>query len=83
MILTTLKKKIKINKNINFKYIHNQSYIILQKELDDKNTIIKELNEYIKKLEYDNNILKTQNETNDYQKIINTAYVTYKSYITK
>jgi hypothetical protein len=47
---------------------------MLQKELNDKDKIIKELKKDIKKLECENNKLKTKNETNNYQKSIDLLY---------
>lgn len=75
MIYSILKQRSICSKNIKFsRFINNHSYNMLQKELDKKDNIIKELKKYIKELESDNNKLKTKIETNKYQKIIYLLY---------
>lgn len=74
MIYSVLKKNINYKNIIKKQLIHNHSYTMLQKELDDKDKIIKELKKDIKKLEYENNKLKTKNQTNEYQKSIDLLY---------
>ncbi len=74
MIYSVLRKNINYKNIIKKQFIHNHSYTMLQKELNDKDKIIKELKKDIKKLECENNKLKTKNETNNYQKSIDLLY---------
>lgn len=77
MLKYTVKKSFKVIKPINYKTIHNQSYIVLSKELDDKVKLIKELKDYIKKLECQNYSLTQTIKKNDYQNMINNTYKNY------
>ncbi len=56
--------------SIKNKTIHNHSYIVLQKELDEKINIIKELNKKNKELKNENNSLKYTIETIKHQNMV-------------
>jgi polyhydroxyalkanoate synthesis regulator phasin len=59
-----------IIKNTNIKCIHNHSYLVLKKELSEKEEQIKKLKEHIKDLEYQNNRLSNIIDRLNYQKSI-------------
>ena len=54
-------------KIINIKYIHNQSYIILQQELQQKNVKINKLNDKINLLDFENNKLNDKIKKLDFE----------------
>ena len=64
-----------INKNLQKQHIHNQSYIILKKELSEKDNQIKKLKDYIKDLEYKNNSLSSTINKLEYQKSIDSLSI--------
>jgi hypothetical protein len=74
-----------LRKNINYKgfikplqkqYIHNHSYNILRKELNEKDIVIKKLKDYIKKLECENNSLNATIDKLKYQNSLDLLYNT-------
>lgn len=74
MIYSILRKNINCKIIITKQFIHNHSYIGLQKELDKKNITIKKLKDYIKKLEYENNRLYSKIKRDEYQNSINLTF---------
>ena len=55
----------------------NYSYNILQKELEKKVNVIKELNDTIKKLECENNYLNGKINQIKYQNTLNIIHITH------
>ena len=79
MIYLILRKNINYKNIIKKRFIHNHSYTMLQKELDNKDKIIKELKKDIKKLEYENNRAQSKTNQLEYQRTVDLLFAKNKN----